>query len=516
MNAALEAPSLRSLLRRPDLGLRLESDEAELEDGALDRPIRWIHSTDLADPTPFLSDGLTLLTTGTQFAGSNDEPAVYADYVRRLAARGVLGLGFGTEVVRDGIPPALAEACRTARLPLFEVPYRTPFIAVARAGAEALAAQAYARRTWSLAAQRAISLAALRPDGLGATIAELARQFDAWVGLFDASGTLTREHPADALAAEARAAVSADVGVLLRRGVRAGSAVQAGDDRFTLQTLGHGGHLRGILAIAASDLDQEARGVLTAVIAMAELALGQSRELSRARSLLRAGLVQSLLAGDPALADGISRDLWGPLPIAPVTVALLDTGSARHEGIAELLELRAAEKRGTLFFGDGHDGLVLVVPAGEIDVVEELVARFGVRAGLSDATAYAGFARALDQALIARDRGRAPITAFGQIARAGVLSTLTDDARAVARAELEPLFAHDAATGTRLVETLRAWLDADCSHEASARALGVHRHTIRARLTLIERALGRDLAVFSTRAELWTALRALDAGGAVT
>ena len=107
---------------------------------------------------------------------------MYRDYVRRLSARGVVGLGFGTEVVRAGIPPLLAEACRGERMPLFEVPYRTPFIAVARAGAEAIAAQSYARRSWALAAQRAISLAALRPDGLGATLAELARQLDAWVG----------------------------------------------------------------------------------------------------------------------------------------------------------------------------------------------------------------------------------------------------------------------------------------------------------------------------------------------
>ena len=125
----------------------------------------------------------------------DDRRDAYRAYVQRLAARGVVGLGFGTEVVRDGIPPALADACRDERMPLFEVPYRTPFIAVARANAEAIAAQAYARRSWALAAQRAIALAALRPDGLGATLAELARQLDTWVGMFDAAGELVREHP---------------------------------------------------------------------------------------------------------------------------------------------------------------------------------------------------------------------------------------------------------------------------------------------------------------------------------
>jgi purine catabolism regulator len=29
-----------------------------------------VHSSDLADPTPFLADDLLLLTTGTQFVGA--------------------------------------------------------------------------------------------------------------------------------------------------------------------------------------------------------------------------------------------------------------------------------------------------------------------------------------------------------------------------------------------------------------------------------------------------------------
>src|SRR5829696_374446 len=197
--------TLRALLARHDLRLRLITDDGALEPGALDRPVRWVHSSDLADPTPFLSEGLALLTTGTQFAGEPATQHSFDEYVSRLSARGVVGLGFGTEVVRDGIPPELATACRAAGMPLFEVPYRTPFIAVARANAEAVAAQAYARRSWALAAQRAIALAALRPDGLGATLAELARQLDTWVGLFDAAGALTRQHPADGLDAGVQA-----------------------------------------------------------------------------------------------------------------------------------------------------------------------------------------------------------------------------------------------------------------------------------------------------------------------
>src|SRR6188472_2722266 len=260
-------PTLRALLARRDLRLRLDDPEG-IEPDALDRPVRWVHSSDLGDPTPFLSEGLVLLTTGTQFEDLGEVPDAYRAYVKRLAARGVVGLGFGTEVVRDGIPPALAEACRAERMPLFEVPSRTPFIALARANGEALAAQSYARRSWALAAQRAISLAALRPDGLGATLAELARQLDAWVGMYDAAGTLTREHPST-LEADVADELRAEVGVVLRRGARAASSLKIGGTPFTLQTLGRGGHLRGVIAMSAGDLDQEGRGVVTAVVAMA-------------------------------------------------------------------------------------------------------------------------------------------------------------------------------------------------------------------------------------------------------
>ncbi|GAA1681699.1 PucR family transcriptional regulator [Microbacterium lacus] len=520
MDIAADTPTLRALLARTDLRLRLAEPDVAPE--ALDRSVRWVHSSDLADPTPFLSEGLVLLTTGTQFQDAGDDAEAWAAYVRRLGERGVVGLGFGTEVVREGIPAPLAAACREQGMPLFEVPYRTPFIAVARANAEAIAAQTYARRSWALAAQRAIALAALRPDGLGATVAELARQLGTWVGMYDAAGELTREHPAGGLAAETSGDLHDEVGAVLRRGARAGSALRIGDTAFSLQTLGRGGHLRGVIAIAAGDLDQEGRGVVTAVIAMAGLALEQQQGLARARGALRAGLVHSLVTDDPTLARRVSRDLWGPLPPAPVIVAVTEaaasgTGgrataarSSRADGLAELLELRAEERRGSLFFGRGDDGLVMVVPAAERALIDEVAERFELRVGVSDPVGYDAFAAAIGQATLARDRGVGPVTAFADVAASGVLSALTAQSRTLAAAELGPLLAHDERHGTHLMQTLRAWFDDDCSHESTARSLGVHRHTVRTRLALAEQVLGRDLGSFAARAELWAALRVLE------
>ncbi len=501
------APSLRALLSRRDLHLRLVVPEDDLGPGALDRAVRWVHSSDLADPTPFLSEGLVLLTTGTQFADA--EAADYTAYVGRLVARGVRALGFGTEVVRDGIPSGLAEACAAARMPLFEVPYRTPFIAVARAGAEAIAADAYARRSWSLAAQRAVSLAALRPDGLSATLAELSRQLGCWVGLFDAAGALRDAHPAGGLTTAAVDAVAAEVTTMLRRGTRAAGSVRFADASVTVQTLGRGGHLRGALAIAADDLDHEARSVITAVVAMAALALEQQDGLGRAISTFRAGLVQSLVADDPSLARRAGRDLLGPLPPAPVVVGLTPAASARSTALLEWLERRAQERRGELFFGRGDDGVVVVVPSVARDLLSEIADRFEIVLGCSAPTAYDAFSGALTQARTARDRVSTPgIADFADTARAGLIVALgSEGARAVAAGALSPLRRYDTEQGSALVETLDAWLAHDCSHEATAHALGIHRHTVRARIAQAERVVGRDLSSFAARAELWAALR---------
>jgi purine catabolism regulator len=496
-------PTLESLLARRELHLR---PIAGISPDAASRPVRWVHNSDLADPTPFLADDLVLLTTGTQFAGEADDSVAYTDYVRRVVSRGVIAVGFGTEVVREGVPAGLVAACGELGMPLFEVPYRTPFIAVARANAEAVAAQAYARRSWALDAQRAIALAALRPDGLGATLAELAKQLHTWVGLFDASGQLTREHPAHGLDAASLAIAADEASTLLRRGSRAGAALHEGSTPLTLQTLGRTGHLRGVIAIAAGELDPEGRGVVTAVVAMAGLALEQTRGLARALSALRSALVESLLTDEPALARRIARDLVGGLPTAPIAVAVADVG--RSDTLDEWLDLQSAEHRSDLAFGWHDHELVLVTSATDTRVVAALADRFGARVGVSSAVAYSGFSGAHSEARTALHRGGDGVSTFAEVQATGMLAALdNDDARALAAGMLEPLVRSDAEDGTALVETVRAWLENDTRIEAAASALGVHRHTVRARIALAQRLLGLDLSSFAARAELWTAVQ---------
>ncbi|WP_460369696.1 PucR family transcriptional regulator ligand-binding domain-containing protein, partial [Actinocorallia lasiicapitis] len=175
------APLLASVAGLPQLALR------PLTSAPLDVPVRWVAVSELADPTPFLEGGELLLTTGMRLA----EPD---SYVRRLAGRGVAGLGFGVGVGHDAVPDALVEAAQEHGLPLLEVPRPTPFVAIGKAVSRMLAAEQYEDVTRAFQAQRELTRAALR--GPDAVVARLARELRGWVLLLDPVGEVRCASPA--------------------------------------------------------------------------------------------------------------------------------------------------------------------------------------------------------------------------------------------------------------------------------------------------------------------------------
>jgi hypothetical protein len=88
--------------------------------------VRWVHSTELTDPTPWLRGGELLLTTGLQLESAKAQ----RELIARLAEHEIGGLGFGTGFAHRRLPPALCDEARRRSFPLFEVPYELPFIAI--------------------------------------------------------------------------------------------------------------------------------------------------------------------------------------------------------------------------------------------------------------------------------------------------------------------------------------------------------------------------------------------------
>jgi purine catabolism regulator len=186
-----------------DLDVRLLSGEA-----ATDVPVRWVHSSELRDPTPWLSGGEVLLTTGMAL----HEPEHQREFLLRLADHHLAGLGFGIGLGHDRVPAALLEAAHERDFPVFEVPYELPFIAVTEAAFTKLVNEQYALLRRALAAHERLERVVLSERGLEALAATLAALIGAAVLVFDARGEpLAQRAFRRGVDADAVAALSAEI-----------------------------------------------------------------------------------------------------------------------------------------------------------------------------------------------------------------------------------------------------------------------------------------------------------------
>src|SRR4051794_39084942 len=168
---------LSDILADPELGLTLVDGSP----GALARHVRWVAVTELADPRPFLSGGELVLTTGL----AQRTAAAQREFVTRIAACDVAGLGFGTRLTHNVVPAATLAAARAAGLPVLEVPYSTPFIAVDRFAADRILEEQYGRYHDLVVEQDTLARSLLSGRGLGALVESLQRILGAAVMVVD-------------------------------------------------------------------------------------------------------------------------------------------------------------------------------------------------------------------------------------------------------------------------------------------------------------------------------------------
>src|SRR6185437_14695770 len=235
-----------------ELGLELISGESSAH-----AHVRWVHSTELADPTPWLKGGEMLLTTGLQLEG----PKVQREFLQRLVDHDIAALGFGTGFRHKKVPAALVKAAQEHSFPLFEVPYELPFIAITERAFTQLLDERYEllQRTMvgDLLAE-ALSghlypedlQARLRPFGIGERIAVLAFAVqDATAGAAMVERLLEAEHVGKLVAirgglvcavvdaGEGRGGASFDAVALAGR-IRVALAPRAGEVRAAASRVG--------------------------------------------------------------------------------------------------------------------------------------------------------------------------------------------------------------------------------------------------------------------------------------
>ena len=501
---------LTALLADRELGLRLLSGRDGTEVG-------WAHSSDLLDPTPFLEVDNLLLTTGTQFAA--DAPAgAYDDYVGRLRAVGVAALGFGTEVVRV-TPEPLVAACARQDLPLVEVPYRTPFLALARRIADARAEQDHARDLWALDAQRALSLAALSAERLVGVLEELSRRLAAVVLLLDARGEVLSEHGRPRFDDTDVGAVQTEARRLLHRRLRSGSALDlpsrpGGPGRLvTMQTLGRRDELRGVLAVALAERpDAAATAVITSAVALAEFAVEDAARREESTLAMNAQLFQLALVGHVDAARDVLAAAGRQLPEAPLRLLLTPVpGDSEAGELEHALTVRTARSQQWVLATRWRSRFVAVVGTGDARAAADVIVARQNRVVMSRPVGWADLVAALHETRDALDA--APVDAgVIELETSAILGLLSrDEIESLARERLTPLLT--APDGADLRRVLETWLRHNAAWDPAARELGMHRHTLKSQVRRAGSLVRLDLDTFEAKAELWAMLTAAGADG---
>lgn len=473
-------------------------------------PVQGVHSSDIPDPAIFLTPRTVLLTNGTQF---DDEvsPDVADDYISRLARAGVTALGFGLGIKWQHIPQHLITAAERHELALFRVPYHTSFLAIAQTAVRLLNAQVHARDAWALESQRAVASAATHRDGLSAVVREAANRLDRWVAITDRVGRIVEFSPR-----RSRAEISADwirreTRTLVERGVRSSRVSEFAGESFQLQTLGRNGSLLGALITPSGVDDPAERMLLGLVAAIATVQFEHRAGRRESETALRSAVINLLLAGELALAERVAAGVLPRLPGGRVYVVRLNAIERLSESLVD--DLRSLAGTPGLLTAPFDGGAVLVCESSQIGSVRRVLAGHATPAGVSERGGVDALEELLDQAGTALEHAESVEPRGPQDYRpemhGGMLRLLDarPEARRLAASLLAPVRTHDRKHGEEIERSLAVWLRHHGQTSPAATELGVHRHTLRARIRTAASLLHRDLDDIDARTELWAALR---------
>ncbi|AZQ34932.1 PucR family transcriptional regulator [Streptomyces cyaneochromogenes] len=522
---------LSALLAREDLALRQIAGPTDA-----DTVIHWAHTSEMADPYPYLLGGELLLTAGVHIPEAAGSGTYFDDYVARIVAAGGAALGFGLAPVHDSVPRALVAACEAYELPLLEVPPQTTFSGVARAVWQLMARARLAELRRVTEAQQSLAAAASRPDPVRAVLRQLAQRVGGWAVLYGPEGA--------EVASAGRVPKGAGSGVVGRapEGAASGPAGQAPEGAAS----GTAGQAPQKTAGRATERAPE-KTVSGALAGLAEVVRpsGPGTPTSAADTASGVHLAAYALGAGQGFVLGVAAPQRDPgdhtiASVAAVLLSLLTgehqsgSGAARSSALVRLL-LGAEPQAVAPLLGAGD---WLVVHARPDSPPCDPVAASALGAALG--SPLVDLARDVVRVLVPADREPSPQSGWtlGVSAPASAPDWPAADAQAAralsrARATRTPLFRHGthrpaltdllspdeaeahartllAPLTTPLGETLRTWLSLHGSWDRTAVALSVHRNTVRQRIARCAALLGTDLDDPDVRMELWFALRHIE------
>jgi sugar diacid utilization regulator len=553
---------LRALLDTDALGLRLLGGEDEL-----DRTVRGVMTTDLRDPSRYLSGG-ELVLTGLAWRrdAADSEP-----FVRLLVQAGVVALAAG-EAELGNVPEDLAVACARHRLPLFAVHESVAFATIT----EHVVRQVSGERAGDLAAvvDRHRRMMTSGPAGGGPDVVLdlLGSDLDLRAWVLSPTGRLIAgpKVAGPGLPADTCAKLAAEHLAAARTGRRGPHRVTLGSSAYSLFPVRSSGRSSNasrdvretvlsdwLLAVEADagDWPEERLDLLqgvTQLIAVERDRRDAARTVRRRLAqevleLVQTGAAPAEIAARLRVAAPVLLPGLGTAPHWQVVVAKVEWQDGDLEGGAmaqSLLEEILVDPRATgpepsdrIAVAHTGDEAIALVPLPAVstehdgsetgilaDALLESV-RDPLSAGLDDdgrvtlgvsASVHSaeGLRGALEEARHAR---RVAAARAGRVCAAGhqelashvlLLPFVPDDVRRAFTARLlDPLRDYDRRHRAELIPTLEAFLDCDGSWTRCATRLHLHVNTLRYRVGRIEQLTSRDLSRLEDKLDFFLALR---------
>jgi purine catabolism regulator len=491
--------SVRRIVEQPQLRIEIVSGAT-----GLDNLVTWAHSSDLPDPSGWLTGGEIVMKNGrTLPRGARLQEAFMSSLARAHASALFIGMYEQT----PHLTVAMAHAADTLRLPLLQVPFSVPFAAVGKAVADYAAGHDSGQVTRIARVYAFIQDAVTRSDP-ARFVAELGRELGHEVFVIDAE---TGTNPLPGAATLPPWSKAALMLALQEHGGHVPALLRAPDtEGFEVVGIAVPNEEPTLLVIRQPagwpvDMPLLQHAATAAAVAVAYASRDEEHRRELGTELL-GQLLDARLAGEVGDRELSSHGIDAQHARLLATRWTDNTSQRqlyhrlRSAGVPNLL----CRRHGTLFL------LVNILPTvNSMKAVTERL-RDAAPVGVSDAVRSANrmpeAEREARWALAAAQRSGG-VVPYGS---ASAIPALRDakQAQALVDQTLGPLIEHDRATNADLVNTLAVFLTCRRSWVRTAEELNVHKQTVIYRIRKIERITRRDLTTSGDIAEIWLALTA--------
>ncbi len=528
---------LREVLDLPNLRLSLLTGTDE----DLDRPVQRVYTTDLLDPTRYLS-GDELVLTGLMW---RHDPSDSDAFAANLAKLGVAAIGAG-EAALGGIPPDLIDACRRHGLVLFRVPVDVSFRSITEQVSQSIMSQRASGLATLLDRQRGLVSAMARGARLADLLPSVAGELAVSCWVCSTTGRIiagTGPLPATVAQRLTRSFLLAD---------RLPSAAEVdGRDFLLLPVAGRPEHRLAAwcLVCEGPPLRSDSResptnraaqppalsAVTDELLSLVTLERAQFDEGRRAERRLAAQLMRMLASPDE---PSDLRAAMRACRLSPDATYLVATASLIEQGVGPapaklatyLLDelVRPLSAHATVGrIPDAAMAVLAVKPEQERETIEALRTAaqslapglrtqrlaIGVSGPADGAAALPGAAvqaRHTHHAASVLSEPTAVVASADLASHVLLLASVGADARQSFRSRLlGPLAEYDRSHNADLIATLDTFLSCAGSWQRCAEQMHVHVNTLRYRLQRVEQLTGRDLSRFEDRVDFFLALRLL-------